>query len=305
MPRKSWGGWDDGPYYEPSSPREVKNGLKTKSERGAIGETWWSKRWIGTLESFGMGTRLTRGRSYARKGQVISLDVAPGIVKAKVQGSQPRPYKVEIGLPPLTDRQWDGVTDAMAGQALFAAKLLAGEMPQNIEEAFQAAKVSLFPKSSNELETDCSCPDWANPCKHIAAVYYLMADRFDEDPFLIFKLRGRTKEALIAILREKRLAFQEEAPTQDETPDLASALATATLPAEEVKPLEECLDNFWQAGEDLTNFRVNLAAPEVENAVLKRLGEAPFKAGKQNLSELLEPAYRIARKVADQKKDLL
>lgn len=303
MPRKSWGGWDDGPYYEPSVPREVKNGLKVKSERGAIGETWWSKRWLGTLESFGMGTRLTRGRSYARKGQVISLDVEPGKVRAKVQGSQPRPYKVEIGLPPLTNRQWEEVTEAMAGQALFAAKLLTGEMPQNIEEAFKAARVSLFPTSSDELDTDCSCPDWANPCKHIAAVYYLMADRFDEDPFLIFKLRGRTKEAIMAALREKRLAFQEEAET--ETPDLAATLAATALPVEEVKPLEECLDNFWQAGEELAGFRVDLAPPEVENAVLKRLGDAPFKAGKQNLTDLLIPAYQIARKAGEQKKDLL
>ncbi|MBN9392893.1 MAG: SWIM zinc finger family protein [Chloroflexi bacterium] len=307
MPHNHWSGWDDRPYYEPSSPREVKNGLKTKSERGTIGETWWSKRWIGTLESFDMGTRLTRGRSYARKGQVVSLDVEPGTVKAKVQGSAPRPYKVEIGLPPLTDTQWEAVTDAMAGQALFAAKLLAGEMPQNIEEAFKAAKVSLFPKSSNELETDCSCPDWANPCKHIAAVYYLMADRFDEDPFLIFKLRGRTKEALIAALREKRSAFEDvEAPDEPVIPGLAAALEAATTPPqEEVKPLEDCLDNFWQSGESLSNFRVNLEPPEVENAVLKRLGEAPFKIGKQNLTELLEPAYKVARKVAEDKKDLL
>jgi uncharacterized Zn finger protein len=307
MPRNNWGGWDDRPYYEPSSPREVKNGLKTKSERGTIGETWWSKRWIGTLESFGMGTRLTRGRSYDRKGQVVSLDVEPGMAKAKVQGSAPRPYKVEIELPVLSDTQWEAVTEAMAGQALFAAKLLAGEMPQNIEEAFQAAKVSLFPKSSNELETDCSCPDWANPCKHIAAVYYLMADRFDEDPFLIFKLRGRSKEALIAALREKRLAYQdEEAPDETETPEMVTALAAAsTPPGEEIKPLENCLDNFWQAGEELSNFRVNLEPPEVENAVLKRLGEAPFKIGKQNLTELLEPAYKVARKVAQEKKDLL
>jgi uncharacterized Zn finger protein len=312
MPRNNRGDWDDWPYYEPSVPREVKNGLKPKSGRGAIGETWWSKRWIGTLESFGMGARLTRGRAYARKGQVVSLDVEPGIVKAKVQGSAPRPYKVEIGLPALTAPQWEAVTEVMAGQALFAAKLLAGEMPQNIEEAFQAARVSLFPKSADELETDCSCPDWANPCKHIAAVYYLLADRFDEDPFLIFKLRGRSKEALIADLREKRLAFQEEEPEPEAAaragaPDLATALAAAAPPAEEAKPLEESLDNFWQSGEELANFRVNLAPPEVENAVLKRLGEAPFKVGngKQNLLELLEPAYRIAQKIAEQKKDLL
>ncbi len=311
MPGKNWGGWNDRPFYEPGKPREVKNGLKVKSERGEIGETWWSKRWLGTLESFGMGTRLTRGRSYARKGQVVALEVEPGTVKAKVQGSQPRPYRVEISLPALTERQWEAVSSAMAGQALFAAKLLAGEMPQHIEEAFKAARVSLFPISSDELETDCNCPDWANPCKHIAAVYYLMADRFDEDPFLIFKLRGRSKEAIIAALREKRLALPENLDLDldlgVETPDLATTLAFAStvLPVDEVKPLEDCLDNFWQADEDLAGFRVNLAPPEVENAVIKRLGEAPFKAGKQNLTQLLIPAYQLVRKVGNHKKEML
>jgi uncharacterized Zn finger protein len=187
----------------------------------------------------------------------------------------------------------------MAGQALFAAKLLSGEMPQNIEEAFLAAHVSLFPVNSSELETECSCPDWANPCKHIAAVYYLMADRFDEDPFLIFKLRGRTREAIMAALREKRSAYPTETPP--ETPVIEAR--TESRPLEEAAPLEECLDNFWQAGETLTDFRVDLAPPQVENAVLKRLGDAPFKLGKQNLTELLMPAYQIARKTAEQKKD--
>jgi uncharacterized Zn finger protein len=84
----------------------------------------------------------------------------------------------------------------MASQAIFAAKLLSGEMPQNIEEAFAEAKVSLFPTSEQDLDTECSCPDWANPCKHIAAVYYLLAERFDEDPFLIFKLRGEPRKRL-------------------------------------------------------------------------------------------------------------
>src|SRR2546422_6034993 len=110
--------------------RSVEGGIKTKSERGDIGSTWWSKRWIGVLESFNMGTRLTRGRSYARQGQVISIDVEPSIVKAKVQGSQPKPYKVEIRLKPLSDQDWEKVTEAMASQAIFAAMLLAGEMPK-------------------------------------------------------------------------------------------------------------------------------------------------------------------------------
>ncbi len=143
-----FGGWN---YYRENRPRKVANGLKTKSERGAIGETWWSKRWVAVLESFGMGTRLTRGRSYARQGQVVSIDVEPGIIKAKVQGSRPKPYDVKIKLKPLSNKDWDNVTDAMATQAIFAAKLLAGEMPTNIEEAFATAKVSLFPTSKRSL----------------------------------------------------------------------------------------------------------------------------------------------------------
>src|SRR5207237_1514017 len=162
-------------------------------------------------------------------------------VKAKVQGSQRQPYKVEIRLKSLSDQDWDKVTAAMASQAIFAAKLLAGEMPQNIEEAFGAVHLSLFPTALKELETNCSCPDWANPCKHIAAVYYLLAERFDEDPFLIFKLRGRTKEQIIEILREKRAeAFSGESPALTaSTEDSTAAGAAEPL-------LEENLETFWQ-----------------------------------------------------------
>src|SRR6184192_851054 len=275
------GYWD---YYEPSIPKRVEGGIKTRSERGEIGETWWSKRWIKVLEAFSMGTRLTRGRSYARQGQVVSIDVEPGIVKAKVKGSQPRPYNVKIRLEPLTDEDWDKVTEAMASQAIFAAKLLAGEMPQNIEEAFASVDISLFPTALSELHTDCSCPDWANPCKHIAAVYYLLAERFDGDPFLIFKLRGRTKEQIIEVLREKRAGT---------SPDESSAfVAGAEDSTDAAGPLlEENLDTFWKAAEALNTFAVHLEAPQVDKAILKRLGDAPFTIGGQNMASLLAKAY--------------
>ena len=281
------GRWGDGgywDYYEPSRPKRVEGGIKTKSERGEIGETWWSKRWIKVLESFSMGTRLTRGRSYARQGQVISIDVEPGLVKAKVQGSQPRPYNVKIRLEPLSDQDWDKVTDAMASQAIFAAKLLAGEMPNTIEEAFASVHVSLFPTALRELNTDCSCPDWANPCKHIAAVYYLLAERFDEDPFLIFKLRGRTKEQIIAVLRDKRAAtFPVE--------DTSVGAETASAEEENHISLEEHLETFWQAGEAIESFTVNLSTPRIDKAILKRLGTAPFTIGDMNVASLLAKAY--------------
>jgi len=273
--------WD---FYEPSRPIKVEGGIKARSEHGAIGSTWWSKRWVSVLESFNMGARLTRGRSYARQGQVLSIDVQPGLVKAKVQGSRPRPYNVEIHLKPLSDQDWDKVTDAMADQAIFAAKLLAGEMPTNIEEAFSAVRLSLFPTAARELETDCSCPDWANPCKHIAAVYYLLAERFDEDPFLIFKLRGRTKEQIVEVLRHKRAASLPAGSAS--SPEAADSSA-----ADYALSLEDYLDTFWQAGEALDSFTVDPAAARIDKAILKRLGDAPFTVAGQNISSLLAKAY--------------
>jgi uncharacterized Zn finger protein len=270
-------------YYEPTSPIRVKDGIKTKSERGEIGTTWWSKRWIGVLESFSLGTRLTRGRAYARQGQVLSIDVEPGIVKAKVQGSRPTPYSVKIRLQPLSDQDWEKVTEAMAAQAIFAAKLLTGEMPTNIEEAFSAVHLSLFPTAVSDLNTDCSCPDYANPCKHIAAVYYLLAERFDEDPFLIFKLRGRSKEQIIEVLRAKRTA----------TLPVESAGTAATAEGSAAAALEENLDTFWQPGGALDSFVVKPKAPDVEKAILKRLGDAPFTVGGKNITEPLAKAYDV------------
>jgi len=276
--------WED--YYPESRPIRVQGGLKTKSERGAIGETWWSKRWLHTLEAFGMGARLTRGRSYARQGQVLSIKVEAGRVKAQVQGSSHEPYKITIRLQPLSDQDWEKVTEALASQAIFAAQLLAGEMPRDIEQAFATVNLSLFPKMEEDLQTNCSCPDWANPCKHIAAVYYILAEQFDADPFLLFKLRGRTKEEMIEALRKKRVAaLPEEATSASET------TSTGNVSDDDSLRLEDHANTFWQAGDALETFAVNPTRPEVDKAVLKRLGDAPFSVGKKNLTTLLAQAY--------------
>jgi uncharacterized Zn finger protein len=277
-------------YYEPAKPKEVKNGLKAKSKRGCIGETWWSKRWVKTLESFNMGARLTRGKSYARKGQVISIDVNPGIVRARVQGTGSEPYDVVIKLKPLSDAEWDKAASTMASKAVFAARLLGGEMPQNIEEAFSESGLSLFPSKGRDLKTDCSCPDWSNPCKHIAAVYYLLAEQFDCDPFLIFKLRGRSKEQIMEAMRKMRSA--EGVEEQD------GVLRSSQDAQQESRPLEECLDCYWQRGGEIDLLEVNPRAPDVEGAVLKRLGQAPFYIAGVNLAALLSKAYEKAGKAA-------
>ncbi len=187
-------------YFKPSKPCAAKGGIKAQSKRGTFGESWWAKRWNSVLESFDIGARLGRGRSYARKGQVLSIQIEKGLVRAKVQGSRPKPYDVAIQAKTLTPEDWQTVAEALAQQAIFAAKLLAGEMPQDIERTFEQCGLSLFPSQLGDLSTKCSCPDWSNPCKHIAAVYYLIGEEFDRDPFLIFTLRGLTQEELLDLL---------------------------------------------------------------------------------------------------------
>jgi uncharacterized Zn finger protein len=251
------------PSYEPTRPIEVEGGIKAKSKQGKFAQTWWADRWIGALEPLMDSARLTRGRSYARRGQVMDITIKPGQVASRVQGSRPRPYKVNIQLRPLSDRQWDTVLDALAKQAIFAAQLLNGEMPSSIEEVFQAVEVPLFPAERGDLQTDCSCPDWTNPCKHIAAVYYLLGERFDRDPFLLFELRGRDQDAIIAALRERRAA--EAGPAS--APDAATAVEVVEAPS-----LTECLDRYWTMGGQAAEIIITITYPRPSYALLKRVG---------------------------------
>lgn len=250
-------------FYEPSQPIPVVGGIKSRSRKGAFGSSWWARRWIGVLETFGYGSRLQRGKTYARQGQVISIDLAVGRVKAKVQGSRSTPYTVSLKITPLNDSEWQRAIDVMAQQAVFAATLLNGEMPQEIEEAFTAAGLTLFPTSARDIATQCSCPDMMNPCKHIAAVYYLLGERFDDDPFLIFHLRGRTRDQLIAALRSRRAAT------------LVAPGDQAIAEVEAAPPLADLIDTFYQAGPDLASLTISIAAPEVEAGLLWQLGTAP------------------------------
>ena len=267
-------------YFPRSTPIPVEGGIKARTKRGQFGEHWWAQHWIAVLESFGWDNRLQSGRIYARKGQVLDIDVRRGRVTAHVQGSRRTPYAVHIKIAPLSDDQWEQAIDAMAQQALFAAQLLAGEMPPGIEEAFQAAGVSLFP-TSHDIHMSCSCPDWAVPCKHIAAVYYLLGEEFDRDPFLLFTLRGRTREQAMEALRARRAAG---APPVEE-------VVLGEEPEPQVEPLEADLPHFWEPRESLEGFRVTIAPPPVETALLKRLGPPSFSRRPQAFVGVLTLVY--------------
>lgn len=280
--------WD---FYERKSRRPA-NGIKAQSKH--FGKTWWAGRWLDALNELIDPGRLSRGRSYARSGQVLNLDIRTGQVTARVQGSYPQPYQVSVKIKPLSKQEWDKVADAMAAQALFAAKLLAGEMPQDIEQAFATAGVSLFPSRLADLETDCSCPDWSNPCKHIAAVYLLLGEQFDGDPFLLFRLRGKTKAEIIAMLRARRNA--SETPSAPETKKQKPRKKAP--PPEPVVPLESLIASFWSSNDALDDFKVRIQAPEIEAAPIKRLGSPGFWHGKQDFGDAFAQRYHAVTEAA-------
>jgi uncharacterized Zn finger protein len=271
-------------WFKPTKAIQAKDGIKAQSQRGAFGKNWWAQRWIAALEQLVDSGRLARGRSYARKGQVLSIEETKDGITARVQGSQRTPYKIKIQITSLTDAQWNRVIDALAEQAIFSAQLLAGEMPREIEQAFEAAKVSLFPSQRNDLKTDCSCPDYANPCKHVAATHYILGERFDEDPFLIFRLRGRTQEQVMQELRKRRAGADEI--VEDEVEE-----------AEAIIPLEDCIPNYWGLGTPLEGFSISIHPPAIEMSLLKRLGPASFIPD-PGIEGLLHDAYQIVGRKA-------
>src|ERR1700727_19435 len=235
-------------YYrwaESSGPIEVEGGIKAKSKRGAIGEQWWSRRFIAVLESYGAGMsgRLQRGKNYARRGQVIEFSPDAGKVAARVQGSRPQPYRVTITVPPLTAAQWRAVESRLGAQALFRARLLAGEMPAEIEGVFADAGTPLFPASARDLTMDCNCPDWGMPCKHLAAVCYVLAEAFDDDPFAVLAWRGKERDELLAELRGARGGAPAGPPPAPAGPGDSPALAVlADVPG---PPPEQAAASFW------------------------------------------------------------
>jgi len=285
--RGSWGGWGGWESFPKSIPLPAEGGIKAQSQRGTFGESWWAKRWIDVLHGFSIGTRLDRGRSYARQGQVLSIEVEPGLVRARVQGSRPRPYDVTIKARTLTAADRTALAKALGRQALFAAKLLAGEMPREIENVFRDAGLSLFPARHSDLTTECSCPDWSNPCKHIAAVYYLLGEEFDRDPFLIFTLRGLGRDDLVALLD----GLGPGAATAAAAPGAPEEAPVPPLPPE---PLPAAAETFWTGRPLADDFLGAVELPTVPGALPRRLGKFPFWRGRQPLTEAVEPWYVAA-----------
>ena len=268
----SWG-------YKPTRPLATNEGIQARSKQGGFVKHWWASRWIQALAETMDTGRLARGKNYARRGQVLRLERSKWGFEAEVLGSRPDPYRQRVEVTRLRDAAAAKVAAGLAAEPGMVALLLAGEMPEEIESVFEAAGARLFPEHEEDLDMDCDCPDWEPLCKHLAAVFHLIGERLDDDPFLLFQLRGRDREGLLDEIRSLRDGADEGA-----------SLSELSDESEEAPALEDMLEDFWRAGRGLSSTHAHPREASVELPVLRRLGQPSFT--KRDLEAVLGPAVR-------------
>lgn len=216
--------------------------------------------------------RLSRGRTYARKGQVTDLELGSGTITAKVQGSSSRPYKVSISMDVLDEAIWQKIADHFSNDASMMAALLGGNLPEKTEDLFSKLRISFIPKSQREIEMDCSCPDWAIPCKHAAAVIYLVGEEIDRDPFILFQLRGKSRDEFMAMLDDEAFVQIEGEDHREE-------------------PLPHRHEEFWKDFNPSIQAPLSFQEPQMDAILAKRLGGLPFWQGEDPFIETMERLY--------------
>jgi uncharacterized Zn finger protein len=266
---------------------------------------WWVQRWLELLDSYRFKKRLERARNYAREGHVLSMEFNNAEVIAKVQGSEAEPYQVLLNLDPFTNEDWSYIINTLAEKALYSAQLLAGQMPESIEQVFIKNGLNLFPYTLTDIRSRCSCPDKANPCKHIGAVYYQLGDRLSEDPFVMFQLRGRSKTQLLAALRQQRSQSPELTPMATPIPLEPDPVAPPSTTVTPVKPTKTKTENlqdlakFWYYDEPLDPSLVAIAPPTDLKNSLDLLGMMPLPQEEaQEVKQFLQPLYQTVSQKA-------
>lgn len=274
----------------PLRPRRVRGGEKLATASPGEG-SWAAQRWVRLLEQSAPGPNLVEGLEYAKLGQTRTLSVLTGRIDASVQGRAFRAYTTSLSLTPITNEQWERVIEAMAEQAIYTAKLLAGELPPSIEDLFGPLGLRLFPTDSTEVKTKCSCAPSTEWCKHACCVAVLFAQRLAKDPFLMFAVRGLASEELLERLRQRRTIA---GATQGGVPIFSPRIPG--LSDEQHEPLESCADHFWDMGATIREIDMPVEPPQVSHPLLRRLGPSPFQGAgaKFPLVGLLATCYEMA-----------
>ncbi len=262
--------------------------------------TWWGDRFIQALEAFTDEGRLQRGRSYASGGKVKSFEIEQNHIAAQVKGSvnpyfgvyKEPTYHISIEITPISKTQWKYAIEKLSSKASIVSRLLLNEVPENIEDTFSTLGLYLLPHSRKDFKTKCSCPDSANPCKHIAGVYYLVASQLDNNPFLLFELRGVSKTELQAKLAESSLGkvLSEELNTKEIPLETSTSFYTRLEKQPSQKPTAR---EFWLSTKRLPQTIEVPTQSSVSAILIKKEGDFPAFWQKDNsFIEAMEELYR-------------
>ncbi|MDC0835576.1 hypothetical protein CKA32_005219 [Geitlerinema sp. FC II] len=267
-------------------------------------KTWWGQKFIEAIESFTESNRLGRGRSYARNNKIKDYVIEDGCITAFVRGSinpyfgvykEPL-YTTTVEIPPISQKDWSKAIDYLGSKASLVAKLLVGEVPENIEDAFAALNLHLLPHSRKDFHTECSCPDWSNPCKHIAGVCYLLASEFDRDPFLLFELRGMPRSQLQKELSRTSLGRVLSSALDEDEANIEPAASYYTQPQTVEVGNVPALKDFWSPPKRLPQQAEAVTPAVVPGIVVKKGGDyPPFWTKDSSFLTAMEEVYDRVR----------
>lgn len=267
--------------------------------------TWWGRRFIEALEGFTDPARLARGRGYANDNRIKTWAIKANEVTASIRGNvnpyfgvykEPL-YKTRIELKRIEASDWSRVIGTLGGQAAFVSRLLLNEMPDTIEEPFEKLRLRLLPRDAKDMKTECSCPDWENPCKHVAGLCYFLAAKLDQDPFLLFELHGLSRRELLEQLRATPLgrALADALSEEDEPVRIADAFYTRPRPTP--LPAKLSADEFWHGKKRLPEAIEPAVSPAVPALLVKKGGDFPeFWTRDGSFIEAMTACYEAVRK---------
>jgi len=278
-----WDKWDFLSNWEETTPKRVQHGIKAIHQKGQFCEQWWGKRWIEIIDSYNLGERLNRGKRYARAGQVVELNFLPGLITASVQGSRSLPYQVQLTLKTWSEKQWEKVFSYVKADPLLLTQLISGKLPPDLEQKLKSQGIDLFPGKFQDFATDCSCPDISNPCKHIAAVFFLISESLDKNPFLLFEMRGKDQTEIIDNLLSSKT----------ETEEIIEPVTSKN------KPLTA--EHFWEGCKDKEVPAYYIKPMEYQALLIHQMGPFPLWQANDNFFDWWARLYQYyTKKVIEQ-----
>ncbi|MHC4947567.1 MAG: SWIM zinc finger family protein [Planctomycetota bacterium] len=269
----------------PATPRRVANGIRLAATEGAAAPPI-ARGWRDRLTAWFDEPALGEGHEYARTGQTVSLALEGHVVVAAVQGRAAAPYRTTIELPVFTREEWERVIEAMTAEAIYPARILAGELPAGVEDLFAELGLPLLPGGADAPTARCTCAAGGR-CKHAAAVAWLLSQRLEREPLTILALRGLDASRLLEQLRQARAIRTRGVATAHADPLIAGSRSPG-------EPLESCLEDFWRIG-PLPDDPLPRHAP---HALLRRLGPSPLN-GRFPLVGLLASIYDLVTTAAN------